>query len=82
MEQITRTEKQLGALLRRYRKSSEISQGELGSRVGKRQATVSNLEGGIGGTLDTLFAVLNALELEIVVRPRSKGKTTRLGDIF
>ena len=26
--------------------------------------------------------VLNALELEMVVRPRSKGKATKLGDIF
>lgn len=82
MEQIARNEKQLGALLRRYRKSSDIPQGDLGSRVGKRQATVSNLEVGRGATLDTLFAILNALELEIVLRPRSKGKTTRLSDIF
>jgi HTH-type transcriptional regulator/antitoxin HipB len=82
VEQITRTERQLGAALRRYRKSAGVSQSDLGARVGKRQATLSSLEGGMGGTLDTLFAILNALELEIIIRPRSKGKATRLGDIF
>ena len=82
MQQIARSETQLGAQLRRYRKAAKLSQAQVGVQTGKRQATLSSLEGGAGGTLDTLFAVLNALELEIVVRPRTKGSTTELGDIF
>jgi HTH-type transcriptional regulator/antitoxin HipB len=82
MDQITRTPTQLGAALRRYRKQRGVSQLDLGARVNKRQATVSNLEAVGTGTLDTLFAVLSALDLELVVRPRTKASATSLGDIF
>ena len=82
MEQIARTEKQLGAQLRRFRKAASLSQAQIGLQTGKRQATLSSLEGGAGGTLETFFAVLNALDLEMVVRPRSKGGATNLEDIF
>lgn len=82
MEQITRTPRQLGAALRRYRKQCGLSQLDLGGQVNKRQATVSNLEAVGSGTLDTLFAVLAALDLELVVRSRSKTNPAALGDIF
>ncbi|HZC17718.1 MAG TPA: helix-turn-helix domain-containing protein [Caulobacteraceae bacterium] len=82
MDQITRTPTQLGATLRRYRKKSGLTQLDLGNRVSKRQATVSNIEAVGNGTLDTLFAVLSALDLELVVRPRTKTNPAVLGDIF
>ena len=82
MTQASRTQKQLGAALRRYRKKLGVSQEELGSRISKRQATVSNLEADGSGTLETLFAVLSALELELVIQPRSKSDGVKLGDIF
>jgi HTH-type transcriptional regulator/antitoxin HipB len=82
MTQASRTQKQLGAALRRYRKKLGVSQEELGSRISKRQATVSNLEADGSGTLETLFAVLSALELELVIQPRSKSDGLKLGDIF
>ena len=83
MDQITRTQRQLGAAIRRSRKQSGLTQAALGSRINKRQATISNLESADGGTtLETLFAVLSALDLELVVRPRSKGGSARLEDIF
>jgi HTH-type transcriptional regulator/antitoxin HipB len=82
MDQVTRTPKQLGAALRRYRKQGGSTQSFLAERINKRQATVSSLESAGGGTLDTLFAVLSALDLELVVRPRTKSTTERLGDIF
>jgi HTH-type transcriptional regulator/antitoxin HipB len=83
MDQVTRTQSQLGALLRRARKAAGLTQGELGERVSMRQATISNLESPEGGaTLDTLFAVLSALDLELVVRPRTKGSAEQLGDLF
>ena len=82
MDQATRTPKQLGAALRRYRKQRGSTQSSLAERINKRQATISSLESAGGGTLDTLFALLSALDLEIVLRPRTKSTTERLGDIF
>ena len=82
MDQATRTAQQLGATLRRYRKKRGLSQGDLGALINKRQATLSNLESGEGGTLETFLAVLAALDLELVVRSRGKSATAELGDIF
>jgi HTH-type transcriptional regulator / antitoxin HipB len=82
MTHASRTPTQLGAALRRYRKQLNVSQAELGGRISKRQATVSNLEADGSGTLETLFAVLSALELELVVQPRRKSDRRTLGDIF
>jgi HTH-type transcriptional regulator/antitoxin HipB len=82
MDLTTRTPKQLGAELRRYRKKHRLTQDVLSRRIDKRQATISTLESAGSGTLDTLFAVLSALNLELVVRPRSKGESDKIGDIF
>jgi HTH-type transcriptional regulator/antitoxin HipB len=82
MDQTTRTPEQLGAALRRYRKNRALTQSDLGALINKRQATISSLESGEGGTLETLLAVLSALDLELVVRPRGKNDATALGDIF
>lgn len=81
MQSIARNEKQLAAAIRRFRKIEPLTQGQLATKAGKRQATISNLEGG-AGTLETLFAVLGALELELVVRPRRRGETLDMGDLF
>lgn len=81
MEPIVRSEKQLAAAIRRFRKLADMTQGDLANRANKRQATISNLESG-SGTLETLFAALSALELEIVVRRRSRGRTPDIGDLF
>lgn len=82
MDQPTRTLGQLGAALRRSRKQRGLTQGELGALINMRQATISSLEAGEGGTLQTLLAVISALDLELVVRPRGKGPPADLGDIF
>ncbi len=82
MDQASRTSQQLGAALRRYRKTRGLTQGDLGELINKRQATISNLEAGEGGTLETLLAVLGALDLELLIRPRTEGGATELGDIF
>lgn len=82
MEPIARNEKQLGAALRRFRKATGRTQGDLAGDTGKRQATVSTLEAG-AGTLESLFSVLSALELELVIRPRGRSKTPAdLADLF
>ena len=82
MDQAARTSQQIGAGLRRYRKKRGLTQGDVGELINKRQATISHLESGEGGTLETLLAVLSALDLELLIRPRAKGATTDLGDIF
>jgi len=83
MEQTSRTLKQLGATVRNRRKKLALTQAALGSRINKRQATISNLESAESGTtLETLFAVLAALDLELVLRDRTKGGASSLEDIF
>ncbi len=82
MQSVARNEQQLAAAIRRFRKARDVTQDDLAEKIAKRQATVSNLEGG-AGTLETLFAVLGALELELVVRPRvPSGPTPDIGDLF
>jgi HTH-type transcriptional regulator/antitoxin HipB len=48
-----------------------------------RQATISALENSATDTkLGTLYDALAALELELVVRPRSKGSAREIEDLF
>jgi HTH-type transcriptional regulator/antitoxin HipB len=83
MDQIARTGTQIGAALRRRRKQLGLSQAALGARINSRQATISSLESGDPGTkLATLLEALSALNLELVIRVRSKGSVTQIEDIF
>jgi HTH-type transcriptional regulator/antitoxin HipB len=83
VDQIARNEKQLGAILRRVRKHAGLSQEALGERIHLRQATLSRLEAGEAAVqLKTVMAVLSALDLELVVRPRSKGSAAAIEDLF
>lgn len=77
-----RTLKQLGAELRRRRKSLGLTQNNISGQTGKRQATLSSLESVGHGTLETLFAVLSALNLELELRPRDKSNRKEIEDIF
>lgn len=82
-DQIARSEKQLGAILRRARKQAGLSQSSLGDHIHLRQGTVSRLESGEPAVqLRTLMAALSALDLELVVRPRSKGSAADMEDLF
>lgn len=82
-DQIARNEKQLGALLRRARKQACLTQGALGDHIHLRQGTVSRLEAGEPAVqLRTLMAALSALDLELVVRPRSKASAADIEDLF
>jgi HTH-type transcriptional regulator/antitoxin HipB len=83
MDQIARTSTQLGAALRRRRKHLGLSQAELGQRINLRQATVSALESGeVDTKLTTLLDALAALNLELVVRPRSSGSSADIEALF
>lgn len=82
-EQIARTEKQLGAVLRRSRKKARLSQGALGAQMHLRQGTISRLEAGEPAVqLRTLMKTLSALNLELVVRPRSQSSAADIEDLF
>lgn len=82
-DHIARNEKQLGAILRRIRKRAGLTQGALGNHIHMRQGTVSRLESGEPAVqVRTLMAMLAALDLEIVVRPRSRPREDDIGDLF
>ena len=83
MEQIARTSQQIGTAVRRVRRQQNLTQEQLGAKVTLRQATVSKLESGEAGTqLRTLLDVLGALNLELVIRPRTSTSPTDLEAIF
>ncbi|ABF39160.1 transcriptional regulator, XRE family [Candidatus Koribacter versatilis Ellin345] len=83
MDEIARTSKQLGALLRKTRKSLGLTQADLASRIDVRQATISDLEHGEReARLGTVLQVLAALDLELVVRTRTRGDAKHLEDLF
>ena len=83
MDIIARTTKQLGAAVRRTRRARKMTQNVLGQKMHARQATVSKLEAGEPATqLQTLIDALAALELELVVRPRTTVSSEEIGDLF
>lgn len=83
MNQSARTAKQIGAIIRRARRSSGLTQADLGARIGLRQATVSKLEKGESATrISTLLDALTALGLEIIIDKRGRASTRDLGDMF
>lgn len=83
MDNIARTQKQLGSIVRRYRKNNGMSQGVLGAKASLRQATISSIEKGErDASLTTIMDILAALDLELVVRPRSRGSDMKIEDIF
>jgi HTH-type transcriptional regulator / antitoxin HipB len=83
MDQITRTPKQLGTLLRHRRREMGLSQEELASRIHLRQATLSALENSAANSrLSTLLDILASLDLELVIRPRTKGSPREVEELF
>ncbi len=78
MSDLARTPKQIGNLIRRARKKRGLNQTQLGERAGLRQETISLIETGNPATkLETILAVLAALDLELRIAPRSKGAASR-----
>jgi HTH-type transcriptional regulator / antitoxin HipB len=83
MDTVARTLKQLGAGIRRYRRQKNLTQGGLGENMHARQATVSKLESGEPATaLRTLMDALTALDLELVIRPRTKASDEDIESLF
>lgn len=83
MSDMARTPKQIGNLIRRTRKKRDWSQTELGTKTGLRQETISLIETGNPATkLETILAVLAALDLEFRIAPRSKGQAADIEKLF
>ena len=83
MDQLARTPKDIGHAIREARKGQNLTQKDLAMKNGLWQETVSKIENGVSSTkLETLFDLLAALDLEIQIKPRSKGSINDLGDIF
>jgi HTH-type transcriptional regulator/antitoxin HipB len=70
-------------MIRRTRKKRGQSQTELADSAGFRQETISLIEtGNPAAKLETILAVLAALDLEFRILPRSKGGGADIEDIF
>lgn len=83
MTQLARDPKQLGSLIRRFRKKHAWSQTDLGKKVGLRQGTISHIENGnAAAKLESILAILAALDLELQIAPRSKGWKQNLESSF
>lgn len=75
MAELARSPEQIGNAIRRARKKRGMSQSELGEKAGLRQETISLIENGNpAAKLETILAVLAALDLELQIHPRSSSR--------
>ena len=73
MSELARDPRQLGTIIRRARKKRALSQGDLGAKAGLRQETISLVESGNPAVkLETLLAIMAALDLEFRIASRSQ----------
>ncbi|NGN43692.1 helix-turn-helix domain-containing protein [Mesorhizobium sp. CGMCC 1.15528] len=83
MIDMARNPKQIGNIVQRARKKQGLNQTELGIKAGLRQETISLIEtGNPAAKLETILAVLAALDLEFRIVPRSKNRPSDIEDIF
>ena len=82
METIARTPLQLGNYLRRRRRELGLTQEKLAAKVRVRQRTISDVETSAAARFDTVLRMLAALDLELVIRPRTKGSPGEIERLF
>ncbi|MES2219104.1 MAG: helix-turn-helix domain-containing protein [Pseudomonadota bacterium] len=71
MDQIIFSPKSLGTAIKRQRKSKGLNQNQAGQEFKLDQTTISSIEQGAPGTrIETLFRMLAALDLEMIIRPK------------
>ncbi len=68
--------------MRERRRKLGLSQEQLAAKVGVRLKTVLDIESAGAGRLDTLLRAFGALDLELVIRPRTKGSANDIEAIF
>jgi len=72
---LLKSPKQLGSVLRGYRRERGLTQTDVGAKVGLAQKAVSKIESAPERAgLNRIFKLLAALELELVVRPRGTSE--------
>ncbi|MBN1448516.1 MAG: helix-turn-helix domain-containing protein [Bacteroidetes bacterium] len=70
------TLQQLGHAVRASRRGHRLSQAEVAGRIGMLPKTVSRLERDPGSAMvDSLFDLLSALDLEIVLQPKGRDES-------
>jgi len=73
----------MGHAIRQMRKARGMTQRQLAVRSGLWQETISKIETSRSTvTLETLFDLCAALDLELVLTERSKGSTAAFEDLF
>lgn len=83
MQHFARSAKDMGQVLRQARKDKHLTQKDLADLSGVWQETISKVETGTASTkVETLFSLLAALDLELMVTTRRKGSQSSLGEIF
>ncbi len=82
METIARTPVQLGDYLRHRRRQLGLSQQELAAKISAQQRTISLLETSARVRMTTVLSALAALDLEMVVRPRTKSSAQDIEALF
>lgn len=83
MNQLARTSKQIGNIIQRTRKKRNWTQSQLAERAGLRQETISLIETGEKpAKLNSILAVLAALNLEFRIEERTKGNAQDIEDLF
>lgn len=83
MKDLARTPKQIGTIIQRARKKRDWTQTQLAQRAGLRQGTISLIEtGDTPAKLDSILAILAALDLEFSIGPRVKGSASDIEELF
>ena len=82
METIARTPLQLGSHIRQRRRQLGLTQEQLADKIGVRQRTISELEKSATARSTTVLSALAALDLEMVIRPRTKSSAKDIEAIF
>jgi HTH-type transcriptional regulator/antitoxin HipB len=82
IDKIARTPLQLGNYIRERRRELGMTQESLAAKIGVRQRTVSDIETSAAARLDTVLRTLAALDLELVIRPRTKGSPQDIERLF
>ncbi len=71
MDNIVRSKRELGSIIRMARKRQNLTQANLARKASVRQALISDIENGVTtAKLDTITRVLAALELDMSIVPR------------
>ena len=83
MEQFISSPKVLGIAIKRQRKAKKLNQCEAGASFKIEQSTLSSIENGAPGTrLETIFRVLAALDLEMIIKSKNSSSKINEEDLW